>query len=90
MHANVTEEYIKEIFRVLKPGGQGFIHHSWIYGGNKNSFTNTAGRSNMSPEQFKTFVENSNMEIVSQDTIQFDPLHSWNGTDCISMFRKPL
>ena len=90
MHANVTEEYVKEISRVLKPGGQAFIHHSWLYGGSDESTHNVAGRSNMSPEQFKTFVENNNMEIVSQNVIQFEPLELWNGTDCISIFRKPL
>jgi ubiquinone/menaquinone biosynthesis C-methylase UbiE len=90
MHANVTEEYVKEIYRVLKPGGQAFIHHSWLYGGSEESVNNVAGRANMSPEQFKIFVENNNMEIVSQNIIQFEPLNSWNGTDCISMFRKPL
>ena len=90
MHANVTEEYVKEIHRVLKPGGQAFIHHSWLYGGSEESTHNVAGRANMSPEQFKTFVENNNMEIVSQNAIQFEPLELWNGTDCISIFRKPL
>jgi ubiquinone/menaquinone biosynthesis C-methylase UbiE len=90
MHANVTEDYVKEIYRVLKPGGQAFIHHSWLYGGSDESVNNVAGRANMSPEQFKIFVENNNMEIVSQNIIQFEPLNSWNGTDCISMFRKPL
>ena len=88
MHANVTEEYIKEIFRVLKPGGQAFIHHSWIYGGSENSFENSAGRANMSPEQFKEFVENNNMKIISQRPIQFKPLNGWNGMDTISMFEK--
>ena len=90
MHANVTEEYVKEISRVLKPGGQAFIHHSWLYGGSDESTHNVAGRSNMSPEQFKIFVENNNMEIVSQNVIQFEPLDLWNGTDCISIFRKPI
>ena len=90
MHANVTEEYVKEISRVLKPGGQAFIHHSWLYGGSDESTHNVAGRSNMSPEKFKTFVENNNMEIISQNVIQFEPLELWNGTDCISIFRKPL
>ena len=88
MHANVTEEYVKEIFRVLKPGGQAFIHHSWIYGGSENSFENSAGRANMSPEQFKEIVENNNMKIISQSPIQFHPLNGWNGTDIISMFEK--
>ena len=90
MHANVTEEYVKEIYRVLKPGGQAFIHHSWLYGGSEESVNNVAGRANMSPEQFKAFVENNNMEIVSQNVIQFEPLDLWNGTDCISIFRKPI
>ena len=88
MHANVTEEYVKEIFRVLKPGGQAFIHHSWLYGGSENSFENSAGRANMSPEQFKGFVENNNMRIISQTPIQFKPLHGWDGTDSITIFEK--
>jgi len=89
MHANVTEEYVKEIFRVLKPGGQSFIHHSWIYGGRENSIENTAGRANMSPEQFKGFVENNNMKIIYQTPIPFQPLYGWNGIDTISIFEKP-
>jgi ubiquinone/menaquinone biosynthesis C-methylase UbiE len=90
MHANVTEEYIKEIHRVLKPGGHSFIHHSWYYGGEDTSFSNIAGRANMTPEQFKELVNLYGMEIISQDVIQFEPLGLWNGTDCISIFRKPL
>jgi ubiquinone/menaquinone biosynthesis C-methylase UbiE len=90
MHANVTEEYIKEIYRVLKPGGHSFIHHSWYYGGEDTSFSNIAGRANMTPEQFKELVNLYGMEIITQDVIQFEPLGLWNGTDCISMFRKPL
>lgn len=88
MHANVSEEYVKEIYRVLKPGGHAFIHHSWIYAGSENSFENSAGRANMSPELFKTFVENNNMEIISQKPIKFKPLNGWDGTDCISFFKK--
>jgi len=90
MHPNVVEDYVKEIFRVLKPGGQAFIHHAWLYGGSDESVNNVAGRANMSPEQFKTFVEDNQMQIISQDVISFEPLESWNGTDCISIFRKPL
>ena len=88
MHANVIEEYVKEMCRVLKPGGRGFIHHSWLYGGRDNSIENTAGRSNMSAEQFKIFVENNNMKIISQTTIEFKPLNGWNGCDIISIFEK--
>ena len=88
MHANVSEEYVKEIYRVLKPGGHAFIHHSWIYQGSDNSFENSAGRANMTPEIFKSFVENNNMEIISQNPIKFNALNGWDGTDCISFFVK--
>jgi SAM-dependent methyltransferase len=88
MHANVSEEYVKEIYRVLKPGGHAFIHHSWIYQGSDNSFENLAGRANMTPELFKSFVENNNMEIISQTPIKFNELNGWDGTDCISFFKK--
>ena len=90
MHANVTEEYIKEIYRVLKPGGCGYIHHSWLYGGTENSINNIAGRANMSPEQFKELVGKYGMEIISQNTISFNSVGLWDGNDCISFFRKPL
>ena len=90
MHANVTEEYIKEIYRVLKPGGYGYIHHSWLYGATDYSKNNVAGRSNMSPEQFKELVEKYEMEIISQNIISFEPVGGWNGNDCISFFRKSL
>jgi len=83
MHKNVIEDYVQEISRVLKPGGYGFIHHSWLYGGSDNSFNNISGRSNMDPEIFKGFVESNGMEIVSQTQIEFPVVN-----DCISFFVK--
>lgn len=89
-HKNVSDEYISEIYRVLKPGGHAFIHHSWFYGGEDESFKNIAGRANMSPEEFKEIVESYKMEVISQTEIQFQPVGSWNGIDCITFFKKPL
>ena len=83
MHANVTEEYIKESSRVLVSGGCGFIHHSWFSGGMDTSFSNIAGRANMTPELFKQMVESNEMEIISQTPIQF-----FETTDIISFFKK--
>jgi len=88
MHANVTEDYIKEIYRVLKPGGQAFIHHSWLVGGQDNSFLNIAGRADMNPELFKSLVEKHKMKVVEQKTIKFEPLGEWDGTDSITIFEK--
>jgi SAM-dependent methyltransferase len=87
-HKNVIDDYLKEIYRVLKPGGIAYIHHSWLEGGSDYSFYNYAGRSTMDPETFKILVERNGMTITEQKTIQFDPLGEWNGIDCISIFKK--
>lgn len=89
MHQNVIDDYIGEIYRVLKHGGKSFIHHSWLYGGEDLSFLNCAGRASMNPEVFKSLVEKHNMVVIEQKTIKFEPLGSWDGTDCITIFEKP-
>ena len=89
MHQNVVKSYIKEISRVLVKGGYGFIHHSWIGGGEELSFQNFGGRANMNPELFKSFVEDNGMKMVSQEAIQFEPVGFWNGKDILSFFYKP-
>ena len=88
MHKNVIDDYIGEIYRVLKPGGKSYIHHSWLYGGNDLSFNNTAGRADMNPELFKSLVEKHNMKIVEQKTIKFEGVGNWDGTDSITIFEK--
>jgi hypothetical protein len=89
MHKNVVQCYIKEISRVLVHGGNGFIHHSCLQGGEDYSFQNLGGRANMNPELFKSFVNENNMNIISQDPIQFEPVGFWNGLDTLSYFYKP-
>jgi ubiquinone/menaquinone biosynthesis C-methylase UbiE len=89
MHKNVVQSYVKEISRVLVKGGHGFIHHSCLQGGQDYSFKNLGGRANMNPELFKSFVDENNMNIISQDSIQFEPVGFWNGIDTLSYFYKP-
>lgn len=84
MHRNVIREYVKEISRVLRPGGSSFIHHSNIINGSDLSFNNIAGRSNMTPDIMKEFVNEFGMEVVSQTDIQFSET-----TDIITIFKKP-
>jgi len=70
-------------------GGHGFIHHSCLQGGQDLSFKNLGGRANMNPELFKSFVVENNMNIISQNTIQFEPVGFWSGIDILSYFSKP-
>ena len=88
IHKNVIDDYLKEIHRVLKPGGKSYIHHSWLYLGNDYSFKNIAGRADMNPDLFKSLVEKNNMTVVEQKTIKFNPLSNWDGTDSITIFTK--
>jgi len=89
MHKNVIDDYIGEIYRVLKPGGKSFIHHSWLLGGEDLSFLNYAGRATMNPDTFKSLVEKHSMRVVEQKPIHFEPVGLWNGNDCITIFEKP-
>jgi ubiquinone/menaquinone biosynthesis C-methylase UbiE len=88
IHKNVIDDYIGEIYRVLKPGGKSFIHHSWLVGGQDKSFLNIAGRADMNPELFKSLVEKHNMKVIEQKTINFAPVGAWDGTDSITIFEK--
>lgn len=87
-HKNVIDDYLSEIYRVLKPGGKGYIHHSWLENGSDYSFDNYAGRSTMDPFTFKGLVEKHNMGVVTQKPINFEPLGNWCGEDYITIFEK--
>ena len=77
------EDYIKEIARVLKPGGKSFIHHSWFQQGSEYSTQNIAGRSNMNPELFTEIVEKYGMKTIKQFNIQFPEV-----LDTVTIFEK--
>jgi SAM-dependent methyltransferase len=85
MHQNVIEDYIKEIYRVLSSGGQGFIHHSDLYGGGDLSFKNIGGRSNMNCDIFNKLIYENGMIVLSQDPIAISSIV----TDYITVFMKP-
>jgi ubiquinone/menaquinone biosynthesis C-methylase UbiE len=89
MHQNVIKSYVKEISRVLVNGGHGFIHHSNFQQGQDYSFRNWGGRSNMTKELFESFVIENEMNILSQNTIKFNPEGFWSGIDILSFFYRP-
>lgn len=83
MHKNVIEDYLKEISRVLVPGGKAFIHHSWFSFGSEYSTNNVAGRSNMTPDLFKELVEKYGMKLNYQFNVEFSEV-----IDTVSVFEK--
>jgi len=83
MTADVIESYIKEIYRTLKINGYGFIHHSFFYGTDTPT-ENIAGRSNMTPDLFRSFVEKYNMKVILQEDFRV----SIEVNDTITIFQK--
>jgi FkbM family methyltransferase len=84
MQKFVIEKYLEEIGKKLKVGGFGAIHHSNLVGGNDEySFENIQGRSNFSPQLFKSMCEKYGLEIVDQYDFEFNDL-----MDCFSFFRR--
>lgn len=88
MHANVTAAYLKEVYRVLKPGGRAWIHHSNLLGEGDLSFQNLAGRAMMWPELFVELANNAGLHVIEQKEIWFQPIEGWNGLDTISILIK--
>lgn len=83
MHKNVTQSYIEEIGRVLKPGGEAVIHHGNLSGGQELSFENIGGRANMWPDLFRQFVTDAGMIVIKQMPFNFKTV-----SDCITIFKK--
>jgi glycosyltransferase involved in cell wall biosynthesis len=82
MDKSVIDDYLKEIYRVLKKDGVGAIHHSYFYGGRIQSKKNIAGRSNMTPEIFKELAEKNKLTVISQTAV------IGGVTDFLTIFKK--
>jgi ubiquinone/menaquinone biosynthesis C-methylase UbiE len=82
MHEDVINSYLKEIYRILKPNGYSFIHHSFLTGGHEKSFKNLSGRSNMTPERFKELSKFNSLEILQQENL------NWTITDTLTTLHK--
>lgn len=80
--------YLQDIYRVLKPGGRAFLHHSNYSIDPKAAFGSTPhGRSFMSKECFAYLAYRAGFNILEQETID------WDGTlelDCLTLIEKPI
>lgn len=88
MHANVTAAYLQEAYRVLKPGGMAWIHHSCLMSASELSFDNIAGRAAMDPTLFSNLALRAGLKVLEQRSIQFNPVDQWDGVDTISILIK--
>lgn len=78
-------EYLKDIYRVLVPGGMAVLHHSNNTADYKASFANAPnGRSFMSKELFAYLAYRAGFEVVEQEVIDWGV----QSLDCISLVRK--
>jgi SAM-dependent methyltransferase len=73
-HRSLIRRYLKEIARVLEPGGAGFVHHSnWGAAAPESNFRdNPSWRSNVSRETFAADCEMAGLRIHRQDLIPWD------------------
>jgi SAM-dependent methyltransferase len=100
----IVEAYVREMARVLRPGGRGFIHHSnWTRGFGQDFQAQPGWRNFMSKDQFGGYLRSAGLEIERQDIIDWDASKPWWKTlwglrpskkpivalDCISTFHKP-
>ena len=97
MSKEVIDSYLNEIYRILKPGGYCWIHHSNIVGGQDDNFNNWAGRSNFNIGEFKILSNKYLFKLISQELINWEASNPYteNGTnpdwlkDGLSLIMKP-
>jgi ubiquinone/menaquinone biosynthesis C-methylase UbiE len=93
--ADVMSSYVKELARVLKPGGVAFLHHSNLNAVRRSALPKMkirllrlqdklhARAPSMSAEKMRTFVKDAGMMCVQQEIIPWGTPR-WLMIDCIS------
>lgn len=80
--------YLKDTYRILKPGGRALFHHSNNTADYTQSFTNNIylGRSYMSAQLFAHYAHRAGLIILEQKLIDY----KIKELDCLSLVEKPL
>jgi ubiquinone/menaquinone biosynthesis C-methylase UbiE len=87
----VVRDYLIEFYRVLRPGGRAFLHHS-NYGAfrpNSDWATNYGTRSNMSAELFRRYAAEVGLRILSQRLSGIADGWGMDDIDCLSLVERP-
>lgn len=90
VHFDIADvcSYVGEFYRILKPGGIGFCHHSnYTNGVGLDIRKNPHCRNFMSKDIFNHLVVTRGLKMIDQK------LRGWDGElkdlDCLSLFQKP-
>lgn len=86
----IVANYVREIARVLKPGGTAFLHHS-NYGSispDSDWAKNVGTRSDMSANLMLEFARDSGLEVSKQEIHGRAQGWGMDGLDCVSLLYK--
>ena len=84
--SDIVRAYLTEFYRVLKPGGYGFCHHSNYDKNPTGGFRdNPSWRNFMSQNLFLHYCSKEGLEIMKSQVIDWDT----PSQDCLTLFRKP-
>jgi len=87
----VVRDYVHDVFRVLKPGGSAFLHHS-NYGtvAPDSSWTKNHGnRSDMTAELMREYAQDAGLTIKFQRLSGMADGWGMDDLDCLSLLAKP-
>lgn len=88
----VVRDYVHDVFRVLKPGGSAFLHHS-NYGtvAPDSSWTKNHGnRSDMTAELMRDYAQEAGLKIKFQRLSGMADGWGMDDLDCLTLVTKPL
>ncbi len=85
--SDIVRSYLRDCFRVLRPGGRGFCHHSNLTENPGGDFQQNAGARNfMSKALFENYCAKEGLEVLRAKVIQWDT----PDLDCLTLFEKPI
>ena len=83
--SDVIRSYLRDSFRVLKPNGRAFFHHSNYVGGH-DWRENPHSRNFMSAELFEHYAMKEQLQIVRQKILRWGGIEN---LDCFTLLERP-